>query len=124
MIRENKNDIDCIEIHNGRNVSMDFSARQLEIAQRYNIRQVIGSDAHTLIEVGRNYMNIRNIPSCREDFIREIKDAEFVTVKCVSISHKITIFVKLFKLVLGGKFFEIYKIFIQKISQSIKFNVN
>ena len=117
-ISENKNDIDCMEIHNGRNISPDFSEKQRSIARKYSIRPVIGSDAHTLIEAGRNYMTIQNIPLCRGDFIREIENAGFVTAKCIKISHKITIFAKLLKLIAGGNFIEIYKIFIRRIRKN------
>ena len=118
-IRENKSDIDCIEVHNGRNISPDFSAKQLEIARKYGIRQVVGSDAHTLIEAGRNYMIINNIPVDRESFIREIENAGFVAADCLRISHKITVFAKLLKLALGGKFIEIYKIFIRRVRKDL-----
>ncbi|MBQ7168726.1 MAG: PHP domain-containing protein [Synergistaceae bacterium] len=118
-IRENKSDIDCIESHNGRNISPDFSARQLEIARKYGIRQVVGSDAHTLIEAGRNYMRINSVPADRESFIREIENAGFVTAECLRISHKITLFAKLLKLALGGKFIEIYEIFIRRVRKGL-----
>ena len=47
--------IDIIEVHNGRNIKRYFSEIQLEIANRYNTTKAIGSDAHTFIELGRNY---------------------------------------------------------------------
>lgn len=118
-ISENRNDIDCIEIHNGRNISPDFSEKQYAIAQKYSIRPIIGSDAHTLIETGRNYMTIQNIPLCRGDFVKEIENAGFVTAKCIKISHKITIFARLLKLLIGGKFIEIYNTFICRIRKAL-----
>lgn len=118
-IRDNRELIDCIEVHNGRNISKDFSAKQLEIAGKYNLRHVIGSDAHTFIEAGRNYMLINNIPHDRESFINEIEHAEFVTAECIPVSHKITAIAKLLKLAAGGKFSEIYKLFIRRFKKSL-----
>ena len=116
-ISANRELIDCIEVHNGRNVSEDFSHRQLEIAQKYGIRQVVGSDAHTLIEAGRNYMLVNSIPHDRESFIREVDKAEFVTAKCLTMSHKITAIVKLLKLAAGGRFDEIYRLIIRRLTK-------
>ena len=116
-ISANRELIDCIEVHNGRNVSEDFSHRQLEIAQKYGLRQVVGSDAHTLIEAGRNYMLVKNVPHDRESFIHEVDEAEFVTAKCLTMSHKITVIVKLLKLAAGGRFDEIYRLIVRRIKK-------
>lgn len=116
-IAANKELIDCIEVHNGRNVSEDFSTKQLEIARKYGLRQVIGSDAHTLIEAGRNYMIVKSIPHNRESFIQEIDGAEFVAAKCIPLSHKITVIAKLLKLAAGGKFDEIYRLIVRRVKK-------
>ena len=116
-IAENRELIDCIEVHNGRNVSDDFSTKQLEIANRYGIRHVIGSDAHTLIEIGRNYMVVKSVPNDRESFIQAVDGAEFVKAKCIPLSHKITVIVKLLKLAAGGDFHEIYRLIIHRIKK-------
>lgn len=98
-ISEFRDQIDCIEIHNGRNISNEYDIKQHEIAIKYGLTPVIGSDAHTWIEVGRNYM----ISNCccldnSEQFIHLIKKCSFHSAKCIKVTHEITKFAKLVKL--------------------------
>lgn len=109
--------IDIIEVHNGRNVKTYFSEKQLEIANRYpNAYQLVGSDAHTFIELGRNYNIIERFQN-KDEFIKNLSNVTFVKNKCLLISHQITKCVRLFKLVGRGDFSEIYRIINKRIKR-------
>ena len=56
-----RDEIDCIEVYNGRNVLDEYAVKQREIADKYSLKYVIGSDAHTTLEVGRNYIHLDNM---------------------------------------------------------------
>ncbi|MBR1930270.1 MAG: PHP domain-containing protein [Lachnospiraceae bacterium] len=116
-IAENCDVIDCIEVHNGRNISADYSTKQRAIADKYGINYVIGSDAHTWLEIGRNYMNIRNVPANADEFRDEIKKATFHTKGCLKLSHQITKVVKLLKMIAKGNYDEIYRIIVRRIKK-------
>lgn len=102
--------IDCIECHNGRNISPSYDKRQTEIADKYSIPKVIGSDAHTFMEVGRNYMNVKCAPNTSENFKRAIQNAAFHENKCIKLSHEITKFAKLVRIIKRGNLDELYRI--------------
>lgn len=111
VIEENRNLIDCIEIHNGRNISPLYSLKQKEIASKYGIKPVIGSDAHTWIEVGRNYMEASDVDvSSAEKFHLSLYKWKFHEKKCLKIAHQITKYVKLLKMVRSKDFYELHKI--------------
>jgi len=107
--------VDLIEIHNGRNISSNYSEKQKEIAEtcigKDNAMFVCGSDAHTFIEIGRNYLLSNNYdPDNVEDFKEKIKEAEIISMPCLRSCHRITKFVRLIKLVLEGNVDELYRI--------------
>ena len=54
--KEYKDEFDFIEVHNGRNISNRFDEKQKKIQEELQIQPIIGSDAHTFIEIGRNYI--------------------------------------------------------------------
>lgn len=102
--------IDCIECHNGRNVSPLYDKKQQEIATKYGIKKVIGSDAHTFWEIGRNYMSVENIPDTPEKFRSAISTATFHEKKCIKLCHQITRVAKLIRIIEKGKIDELYRI--------------
>lgn len=108
-------DIDCIEVHNGRNIDAQYSEEQRAIGKKYGLQFVVGSDAHTLLEVGRNYMEIDHIPAGAEDFCRTIQTALFYEKECLIGAHLITKFVKFIKLFCRGNFDELYQLIFQRI---------
>ncbi len=108
-----KNSIDLIEIHNGRNAKREFSEKQEEIALKYGITPIIGSDAHTFFELGRNYVVMEDF-SGPGQMMENIKKAEFVRKDCIRAAHAATRAVRLFKLALSGRFDEIYGIIKRK----------
>ncbi len=115
-IQENKNFIDCIEIHNGRNISSQYDIEQRKIANKYQLTPVIGSDAHTLIEIGRNYLIMDNTELLTSnDFNKTIKGAQFHCENCLRVSHCISKFVRLLKLLIHGDFHELHRVIVRKI---------
>lgn len=95
--------IDCIEVHNGRNLKPDYSIKQSEIANRFKLQPIVGCDAHCFFEIGRNTC-ITCAPFLKEDFKSLLKTAEFKTSDCLGLSHQVTRLVRLGKIVLKGDF--------------------
>lgn len=116
-IEKYKNMIHCIEIHNGRNILEEYDKKQYEIAKKYNIQQIIGSDAHTVFEIGRNYIYIYNKIDSSEKFLKAIKDAEFHSKKCLKFCHYITKFVRVIKFIKRGDFYGLFRVIYRKIKQ-------
>lgn len=108
-IQQFSNQIDLIEVHNGRNISNDYSTKQKNIADRYNILSIIGSDAHTFFELGRNYVTFENTIS-KENLRESIKNAKFVTKECIGFSHIYTKYIKLLKMLLRGDINGLYRV--------------
>lgn len=106
-------DVDFIECHNGRNISTMFSIKQNEIAEKYGLTKIIGSDAHTFYEIGRNYCYINSFN--KEDLINEIKNAEFYKKKCIKVAHFHTKIAKIIKMMGNGEFSELRRIINKKI---------
>lgn len=117
VISEKKEDIDCIEVHNGRNISIEYDRKQKTIAERNNLTPVIGSDAHTWIEIGRNYLEVDCIPDSPDNFKKAIGAAVFHPRKSIKISHQITKFAKTAQLLKEGKWNELYRAVIRKIKR-------
>ena len=99
IIAKYKNRFDCIECHNGRNISNDYDEKQNRIAEIYGITKVVGSDAHTFVELGRNYMEIDIEPLTPADFRTALKTAKFHSNRCIKVAHLITKFVKAYKII-------------------------
>lgn len=115
-ICEYKNEIDYIEVHNGRNVSTSYDDKQNLIADKYGIKKICGSDAHTFFEIGRNYIitdkliTSNNICNLKNDFI-------FKEKQCIKFSHKCTKVIKFIKLIGKGEFYEIFRIINKRIKR-------
>lgn len=116
-IISNKNDIELIECFNGRNIEDIYEIRQNKIAEKINKTKVIGSDAHTWFEIGRNTMKIKEFMNQKE-FINNIKNAEFSKSKCIKFAHTITKIEKIIKIILKGEFNEISRIITRKFKRS------
>ena len=119
VIAEFRSKIDCIEVHNGRNCKENYDIKQNKLAEKYQIPKVIGSDAHTWIEVGRNYMCVETIPLNAEEFRNIIKNATFHSKKNLAFSHRITKIVKVIKLISRRNYNELYRIISRKIKDCI-----
>ena len=106
-IAKNKNEIDIIECHNGRNINYFFSEKQDEIADEFKKLKLVGSDAHTFIELGRNF-NIIEPFDTKEEFLKNLKNVKFQKKDCLKISHQITKLVKIIKLLRSGEIDELF----------------
>lgn len=107
-----KKDIDLIEKHNGRNIDISYSKKQEEIVNKNNLIGVVGSDAHTFYELGRNYLLVDSYD--KEVLVSNIKKATIKTKKCIKLAHTNTKLVKVYKLVIGGDFDEVYRLIKRK----------
>lgn len=116
-IFSNSHRIDCIECDNGRNVEDYYSVKQTSIADKYGLVKVVGSDAHTLMEIGRNYMEVKSVPLNSSEFRDVIKSCTFHTKPCIKLAHKVTRVVKLIKMIVKGNFNEIYRVINRKIKK-------
>ncbi len=120
-LKKCKNDIDLIEIHNGRNISLEYSKIQSKIAKELNINPVIGSDAHCFIELGRNYVILNSKVSeiNRDNLIENLKDVTYNKKKCINIIHFYTKLVKIWKMLLRGDFNGIYQSFKKRCQKKL-----
>ncbi len=109
--------IDCMEAHNGRNILREYDDRQMEIVKKYNVNKVIGSDAHSVIEIGRNYMDVQHKPETPEDFIAAIVSARFYSKKCLFYIHTYTRIIKIVRLIMEGKISEVFRIINERFSE-------
>lgn len=116
-IKKHQNEIDCIECHNGRNVSPTFSVKQDEIAEKYQRQKVVGSDAHTFFEIGRNYMDIKEPPLDADSFRRTIPKAILHKKVCLKTSHLVTKFVKAIRYIMEGNWNELCRAFFRRIKK-------
>lgn len=101
-IRRLSTQIDCIECHNGRNISREYDFRQNEIADKYKIKKVIGSDAHTIFEVGRNYMTSSFSLDTAQDFLVALDTFKFFPSECRVWCHQLTRIDRGIKLIQNG----------------------
>lgn len=112
-IEENKESIDLIEVFNGRNIKEEFSVKQEEIAQKYGLKGIIGSDAHTFFELGRNNVfTPQKIMS--SNILDSYSNPVFKKKKCIKYAHTATKLSRLVKIVLRGDYNEIQRIINRK----------
>lgn len=64
-------------------------------------------------------MEVEQVPVDREMFLKVIQSATFHKKKCIKLSHKITKFVKLGKLIKKGNFHEVYRIIKKRLGSSM-----
>lgn len=118
-IRRNKKKIDFIECHNGRNISKDYDVIQNIIADTFNIKKIIGSDAHVWFEIGRNYIVTGIEPISVESFKLAIKDSVFLKKDYLKIAHCITKFDRVLKLFLKGDIYGLYRFIYKKFRRKM-----
>lgn len=116
VINKEIKDIDCIEIHNGRNRKDFISDKQFELCRKYALTPVIGSDAHTFFEVGRNCMFLSDIG--RDKILLSIKKCnQLQKSKCIAISHIFTKVARVIKIIEKGDIHELRRIINKKIGR-------
>lgn len=114
-------DIDCVEIHNGRNIKSDFDIHQREIFDELHlvnprIRPIIGCDAHCSFEVGRNWIGTKS-EITRDCFPMILDTASFHASRCLPISHVSTKFARAFKLAIKGDYDALYRALVRKLGR-------
>ena len=117
-IKKNKKDIDFIEVHNGRNISSKFDEKQNEIAEKYKLTKIIGSDAHTFFELGRNYILTENKITI-DNLMNEYKNVKFNEKKCIKFAHKWTRIARLINIFLRRNFDELHRIINRKCKRKM-----
>ena len=108
-----------MECHNGRNTKRSHSAKQAQLVAKYGLLPVIGEDAHTVWELGRNTMGIEALPSDGQAFIRCMQTAEFGQPRYAGAIHHITKIDRILKFVLKGDFCGLYRFIHDRIVQNL-----
>lgn len=109
VIAEFADRIDCIECYNGRNVSSEYGKIQNEIAERYGVTKIVGSDAHTLMEIGRNAVFLKGAIDNPESFKNALGSAVFQTKKSIPFAHFVTKISKALKMLFKGDFHGLHR---------------
>ena len=118
-IEKFRHEIDCIECHNGRNASPEYTARQQEIADRYGLLPVAGEDAHTPFEIGKNVMTVPELPVTREIFLRAAGTAVLAEPHYAGFVHHITKADRILKFILRGDIVGLCRFVAKKIVQTL-----
>lgn len=115
-IKENLDLIDMVEIHNGRNLQIEYSIKQEEIKKKYNLLGVVGSDAHLFLELGRNYNYIEFcINGSDEELKLKIKEIKsYKKQSCKNFYHTVTKIIRGYKKIKIGEYNELYRIISKK----------
>lgn len=112
-IIRNKENIDFIEVHNGRNIDESFSKRQNEISNELEETvKIIGSDAHTFYELGRNFGTIDY--TGKESLKNAVKEGMFKKKKCIKIAHLNTKIARIITLIEKGELYELFRVIKRK----------
>lgn len=93
VLTANINDIDLIEVFNARNILDSSNKRALEFAKKYNKLQIVGSDAHTIFEIGNTYFEISDFRWV-DDFLANLPFAKFYTKKAPLWSHGLSLLIR------------------------------
>ena len=93
-------------------ISEVFSNKQNEMADKYNLRKIVGSDAHTFYELGRNYCLVNSYE--KAELISNIENAIFNKKKCIRLAHQNTKLARFIKIIGKGDFNELYRIINRK----------
>lgn len=71
--------VDMIEVHNGRTIFPSDNQKALVLSQSLEKIPVVGSDAHTIFEIGRNYLEVPDLKTdIPKNFLLAIKEAHLV----------------------------------------------
>lgn len=117
-ISKNVDLIDLIEIHNGRNRESYLSEKQLLIAKKYpKMHRLVGSDAHSFFELGRNYNLIPDFRNA-EQFLRSIPSVVHVKQPCIPQAYQVTKWVRVIKKLRKGEFADVKTMIFGKVKQS------
>lgn len=86
--------IDAIEVFNARGPFLKPSAKAQTFAQKYGIPGTVGSDAHTIGEIGNAYMEMPEFNG-RDDFLNALAKGKVVGHRTSPLIHFVTAWAKL-----------------------------
>lgn len=109
---------DFIEIHNGRNIDEKFSIEQKKIQEKFGATRIIGSDAHTFFELGRNYLFLEY--NGKDSLVDSVKCGEIHKSKCIKYAHLVTKYARVIKMIEKGDFNGIQRIIISQCKRKNK----
>ena len=101
--------IHCIERYNGRTLMNEDILKQEAIADMSGLPCVVGGDAHTFYEVGRNYNVFCKPVNGKDSFLSQLPSIKIHTEPCLAISHTSTKIARAVKLLASGKIKELLK---------------
>ena len=86
---------DIVEVFNSRNTFSSDNQKALVIAQEKGLLCSAVSDAHTIYELGRTYMELPDFDGTPEGFKSSLAQATLITRKVNPLVHLVTSFVKI-----------------------------
>ncbi len=98
------NQVDIIEIFNGRTIFFWNDKKAKKMSKKYNIISATGSDSHTKWELGRIYTEIENFTS-PSDFLQKLKKGKIKTGSTLFYPYIISIWEKILSLLKRKKIF-------------------
>lgn len=96
-LKEIVDEVDLMESYNGRNIKKYYQQKQKHIVRENNLVGVVGSDAHTFYELGRNYCLLKS--TNKDEIVKSINDGLFFTKSCIKYAHFNTKIAKVIQLV-------------------------
>ena len=101
-VTKNVKEIDAMECFNGRNFKAEYSDIQNRLCEKYCLPKILGSDAHTVYEIGYNTMiAVQGAMLTKETFISFLDTASFRVKHMPRAVHYITKAHKFVKLLMG-----------------------
>ena len=93
---------DIIEAFNARNTFATANSRAKALAQERGLLMSAVSDAHTLLELGRTYVEMPEFDGTPEGFKESLQQGKLVTRRITPLIHFATTFTKLRQRLMGG----------------------
>lgn len=95
---KNIKEIDIVETFNARNILSRDNMCAYDMAKKYNKKQIVGSDAHTLNELDSTIMELAEFSNKRE-FLHSLENASFLTKKSPLVVHVKSKIIKLYNFI-------------------------
>lgn len=118
VIREYSSYIDIIEVFNGRCIEKEDIDQAVLLNTRLNKLGAVGSDAHSYYELKFNHIILNNKVT-KENIKGEFGDLEVSNKKINSIIHQYTKFIRIKKLILKGKYDEVFNLIYGKCKKRL-----
>jgi predicted metal-dependent phosphoesterase TrpH len=112
-----KSSIHIMECHNGRNSDCYCTKVQNAMCEKWGFLKAVGSDAHTFLEMGRNYLLMSSFSS-PEEFLECLKEAKCIINRRILGIYGITRLVKAIKMLVKGDVNGLYRAFHRRYCSS------